>query len=182
MQHLRISATAGVIASCGDILLQWKEGRQNGKPLTPSDWNSGQTARLVSYRLWHAPLIDACWRFFDARLPFAGSMRGVALRVLSDQCILMPPSLVVFFLSQGKLEGLSNDECVDRVRNQCIPAMTICFPFWCAVHTVTFAAFSPAYRMAWAQCAAVVWNALVSEQNQIARRRELENRTAASSA
>ena len=85
------------------------------------------------------------------------------------------------FLSQGKLEGLSNDECVDRVRNQCIPAMTICFPFWCAVHTVTFAAFSPAYRMAWAQCAAVVWNALVSEQNQIARRRELENRTAASS-
>ena len=31
-QHLRISATAGVIASCGDILLQWKEGRQNGKP------------------------------------------------------------------------------------------------------------------------------------------------------
>ena len=176
MQHLRTSATAGVIASCGDILLQCREGLR-----TPSEWNSGQTARLVSYRLWHAPLIDACWRWFDARLPFAGSMRGVALRVLSDQCILMPPSLVVFFLSQGKLEGLSNDECVDRVRNQCIPAMSICFPFWCAVHTVTFTAFSPAYRMAWAQCAAVVWNALVSEQNQIARRRECELRAASSS-
>ena len=118
----------------------------------------------------HGPAIDACWRWFDARLPFGG--RGVALRVLADQLILMPPSMAGFFLSQGLLEGLSLDECVERVRDSFWPAVRISVPYWCTVHALTFSVFPVHLRMAWAQCAGVLWNALVSEQNQIARRRE----------
>ena len=95
----------------------------------------GQTvvAGCVSYRLWHAAPVDRCLLaiFRRAAASLLDRCAAPRLRVLSDQCISMPPSLVrVFFLSRGKLEGLErNDECVDRVRNQCIPAMTICFPF-----------------------------------------------------
>ena len=168
MQHVRIGVVSGVISSTGDILLQCRD--QNVRHL--AEWDKTQTGRLAIFRMLHGPVVDWCWRWFDARLPGAGSMRGVAMRVFADQLLLMPPSMVGFFFSQGLLEGLSTAECTSRVRESFVPAAKICLPFWCIVHTLTFSVFPPHLRMAWSQCAAVAWNALASEQNQLARKRE----------
>ena len=144
--------TSGAISSTGDLLLQSREGR------TPRDWVLAQTGRVACYRMVHGPAIDACWRWFDARLPFGG--RGVALRVLADQLILMPPSMAGFFLSQGLLEGLSLDECVERVRDSFWPAVRISVPYITGAPCLR----SPSLRLPGALANGV--------NNQLARRRE----------
>ena len=170
---LRISIISGAISATGDILLQVKEGLRD-----PERWNARQTANIAAFRCVHGPLVDACWRWFDVRLPYAGAMRGAVLRALTDQIVLMPPSLVSFFVAQGLLEGLSIDDSFARVTDSFVPTAQIALPFWTFVHTITFSAFPTHLRMPFAQCAAVIWNALASEQNQIARRRERERRDA----
>ena len=168
MRHsARVAAISGVISSAGDILLQLREGLRK-----PTDWDMRRTANLAGYRMVHGPLVDRCWQWFDRRLPMAGSLRGALLRAMSDQVLLMPPSLVALFLSQGLLEGLSLDDSILRCKEQGVAAAQIAVPFWLVAHTITFAAFPPHLRMVWAQSCGVVWNALCSEQNQIARKRE----------
>ena len=166
-QSLRISGISCVISSIGDILMQMRDGVRR-----PMDWDTRRTANLAGYRTIHGPIVDRCWRWFDARLPLPTPLVGAMIRAGADQCFLMPPSLIAFFVSQGLLEGLSLDESTLRAKEQLIPAAKIAIPFWLTVHTVTFAAFPPHLRMVWAQTCAVLWNALCSEQNQIARRRE----------
>ena len=112
MQSLRAAATAGVIGVTGDLLMQWKEGRRS------VDW--ARAGRLAAFRTVHAPVIDYSWRFFDRAIPFTGAV-GVAARVVADQGLLMPPSLVAFFLSQSAMEGLSAEACVARAKDAFIP-------------------------------------------------------------
>ena len=168
-RHLRNAAISGGISSTGDILLQCRDGLRR-----PSDWESMQTARIACFRTVHAPVVDACWRWLDVRLPFLGTLRGSVLRALADQTLLMPPSLLAFFYSQALLEGLDLQAAGARVRDAFWPTACIAFPYWMTAHTLTFAAFAPQHRMAWAQCCAVLWNALASQQNQIARQGEME--------
>ena len=164
MQHLRTALIGGGIGGAGDLVLQHREGRQSV--------DAPRTARLAGFRLLHAPVIDACWRSFDRRFVMLAGARGVAARVAADQTLLMPPSLIAFFLSQGAMEGLSAADCAARARDSFWPTACLCLPFWTVCHTVTFAVFPPHLRMAWASVAAVVWSAIASNQNQEAIRRE----------
>ena len=58
-----------------------------------------RAARLATFRMLHAPLVDTAWRAFDAHIRVGGA-RGVLAKVLADQALLMPPSLFAFFLTQ----------------------------------------------------------------------------------
>jgi len=116
------------------------------------------------------PVIDVCWRQFDKVLP-AGRI-GVLLKIVADQGLLMPPSIAVFFLSQSALEGMSWSGCWERTRDSFWPAVKICLPFWSVAHLVTFGFMRPNLRVPWAMSVAVLWNALLSEQNQLAVQRE----------
>lgn len=169
MQHARTAVTAAGIGACGDVLMQWREGHLSAA----SDVDTGRTARLMSYRLVHAPVVDACWRFFDARFAGLRYGPGVVARVLADQLLLAPPSLIAFFLSQSYLEGGTAEAAAARTRDAFWPTYAICFPFWCCCHSVTFSGKIPVrHRMAWASLCAVMWNALISDQNQRAVSRE----------
>ena len=168
-------ATAGVIGAAGDTLMQLREG-----VTLASQLDTGRTARLVSFRMCHAPVVDAAWRFFDARIPFKG-IPGVLARVFADQGFLMPPSITLFFVSQSVMEGCTLGESVRRAKDGFVPAALKCLPFWCTVHCVTFGVVAPRYRMAWASLCAVAWNAIISSENQEAIRRELALRELADS-
>ena len=98
----------------GDLLMQWREGRRG------DTFDFVRAGRLATFRAVHAPVIDYSWRFFDRWIPFTGAP-GVVARVVADQTLLMPPSLVAFFLSQGAMEGLSAAACVERVQDAFVP-------------------------------------------------------------
>ena len=170
-RHARNMGAAILIGGCGDALMQHQEGA--------SELDSGRTLRLVSFRAVHAPVIDSCWRWFDKRIAVGGAL-GIAAKIAADQGVLMPPSVIGFFLWQGALEGLSLDGCIERATQSFVPTATFGLPFWCCVHAVTFGVFPPQWRMPWASVCAVGWNALISGQNQAAIRRELKHGSDAS--
>jgi len=173
---VRSAATAAVVGSVGDVLMQMIERRNtlnaapNGKQV-PID--TTRTVRLATYRMFQAPFVDAVWRTFDERIPFGGAA-GVIAKVVADQALLMPPSLVLFFLSQGAMEGLAAEQCVARVRASWLPSAMVCLPYWCVMHLFTFSVVPPNLRIAWSSTAAVGWNAALSMQNQLAIQREAE--------
>ena len=175
--HLRSAATAGVIGSAGDALMQWQERASSSVDGTTSSIDAARSARVATFRAVQAPIIDSAWRFFDARLlarggALAAGVRGAAARALCDQCLLAPPSIAAFFLTQSAFEGLSAAESVERARTSFADAYAVAFPFWSCIHMVTFGLIRPDWRIAWSSFIAVFWNAFMSGQNQEARTRE----------
>lgn len=162
----RNAATAAIVGSMGDALMQHQEGVNLTENL-----DGHRTARLAAYRCIHAPVVDQCWRYFDRIWPKAG-MRGTLLKIVADQSLLMPPSLLIFFLSQSAMEGKLKEECLARMRDSFWPAVKLCVPFWCTMHLITFGVMRPNLRVAWTQVMAVAWNALLSNENEKAKRRE----------
>ena len=167
MRALRSAATAGVVGAAGDWLMQWREGVQ-----AVGEMNLERTSRLVAYRSLHAPCVELGWGFFDRRLSSVVGLPGVIARVLCDQLILAPPSIAVFFLSQGAMEGLPWTACVARTRASFWPTYGVCFPFWCCCHMLTFSVIPADLRIAYASCCGVLWNAIISGHNQQAVLRE----------
>eukprot|EP00406_Dinophysis_acuminata_P022507 CAMPEP_0179334330 /NCGR_PEP_ID=MMETSP0797-20121207/65878_1 /TAXON_ID=47934 /ORGANISM="Dinophysis acuminata, Strain DAEP01" /LENGTH=173 /DNA_ID=CAMNT_0021047595 /DNA_START=48 /DNA_END=566 /DNA_ORIENTATION=- len=155
-------ATAGVIGAVGDVSIQLIEGS------APADLDPRRTARLSVYRSVQAPIVDMAWQRFDRWITLPG-MLGVAAKVVADQSLLMPPSLVCFFTSQGLMEGLSWEASLDRVRRSWLPTLQVCAPFWCTVHLCTFSLIPSHLRIAWASFAAVFWNAYISHANRQAQ-------------
>ena len=146
-------------------------------PLTTQSVDPERSARIASFRALQAPIIDYAWRAFDAGLTARGGVlaagpAGAAARALADQCLLAPPSIAAFFITQGVLEGLSLSDSVERVRSSFIPAYSVAFPFWTCAHMITFGCVRPDWRIAWSSVIAVFWNAFMSGQNQQARKRE----------
>ena len=179
MQHVRTSLVAGSIGTMGDLLMQYREGKT-----LPTEWDSDRTTRLVSFRMVHGPTVDSLWRLFDGALRARGVVgaRNVASLVLLDQCLVGPPSIVAFFLSQGALEGKPMDECVERATSSFLPTFSIGMPYWCVIHSLTFSVIPIHLRMAWASTAAVFWNAIISKQNQLAIAREQQQQQQQTSA
>jgi len=174
MRAVRSGATAGAIGAVGDWLMQWREGVR-----TLDNVDLRRTSRLMAYRALHAPCVEAGWGFFDRRLSAFSGPSGVVARVLCDQIILAPPSIVVFFLSQGAMEGHQFATCLARTRDSFWPTYGVCFPYWCCCHVLTFSIIPPHLRIAYASCCGVLWNAIISGHNQQAVRRESEAGTAA---
>ncbi|KAL1530898.1 hypothetical protein AB1Y20_001789 [Prymnesium parvum] len=168
--------TAGGIGGTGDLLMQLHEApRTEAVP-----FDMARCARLAAFRAVHAPVIDAAWRVFDARLSARGGLlatgvTGAAARALCDQCILAPPSIGAFFLTQGLFDGLSIDQSIRRMQSSFIAAYQVAFPFWLSTHMITFGLIRPNWRIAWASFVAVFWNAFMSQENQRAKQRELGN-------
>ena len=152
---------AGGIGIAGDLAMQVLEGAEQ-----PSELSAARSARLAAFRIVQAPILDVAWQQFDRRIVLRSAARTVAAKVAADQLLLMPPFAAAFFFVQGKLEGLSTDECVDRVRRAFVPTVRAALPFWGCAHVVTFAVVPSAYRVAWTSLASIGWNAFMSHTNQ----------------
>eukprot|EP00929_Paragymnodinium_shiwhaense_P007626 TRINITY_DN111536_c0_g1_i1.p1 TRINITY_DN111536_c0_g1~~TRINITY_DN111536_c0_g1_i1.p1 ORF type:complete len:198 (-),score=34.10 TRINITY_DN111536_c0_g1_i1:356-949(-) len=163
MLALRQAATAGVIGCVGDLLMQHREGVESFDPY--------RTGRLAIFRVFQAPWVDAMWRMFDRVVPFKGPL-GVATKVVADQTLIMPPSMLTFFFSMGVMEGLEVQEAAARSLASFPSTAQASLPYWCTIHSVTFSVIPPNWRIAWAATCAVAWNAFISGQNQKARTTE----------
>ena len=176
------SAVAGVIGVAGDGLMQMKEmqAKEEMEFDCVRSWQEFNCARswqefdcaravnLACFRMAQAPIVDLIWQSFDRRITVAGPA-AVGLKVLGDQLLIAPPSLTAFFICQSALEGESTSASVERAKTMFAPTYTLCLPFWCCVHTVTFGLIPSHFRIAWASLCAVGWNAFLSNQNQTAK-------------
>ena len=156
-------SAAATIGCAGDVLQQALEGKAS-----LDDFDVARSARLATYRGLQAPVFDVSWAAFDRWFRHLPGAPGVAAKIVADQILLMPPFVAAFFLSQGAMEGLSFDACVERTRAGFWPTACASCPFWCTMHLITFSVVPPYYRIPWTSFVSVVWNAVVSRQNQLA--------------
>ena len=156
-------SAAATIGCAGDVLQQALEGKASVDEL-----DVARSARLATYRCVQAPIADASWSAFDRWFRHLPGAPGVAAKIVADQILLMPPFVAAFFLSQGAMEGLSFDACVERTRAGFWPTACASCPFWSTVHLITFSVVPPVYRVPWTSSVAVFWNAYMSRQNQLA--------------
>ena len=162
------SATAGVIASAGDVLMQLIEGHQREKPLDLS-----RTGRIAAFRLAiFGPSYSLWMRALERTVVVSSTARAVVFKTLLDQLVWTPPSLSLFYVTMARLEGQPLATGVDRARRMLWPTLRVNWPFWCCVHVLTFSVVPPALRMAWVSTVQVGWNAFVSGLNETARLRE----------
>lgn len=164
---------AGIIGLMGDGLVQHLE-QPAGHTLTVANFDWPRTARIAAYRIPQAPVLDFMWAWFDDIASRAGltGAKSVAFRILLDQFILLPTFTIIFFVSQGLLEGLDLAACFARTAEGFLPMVIRGSPFWGCTHIVTFGVMRPRYRVAWVSTAAVVWTAYMSYANahlQVAR-------------
>ena len=156
--------TAGVVGAAGDVAAQALEHYHGPEGTGPTDvW---RTARLVLYRAAQAPIVDVMWRRFDVWYAGLSPLRAVGMKVISDQALLMPPSMCIFFGSQALLEGHSPEGAVRRITEAAGPALVFQLPFWIGVHSVTFGLCPPQYRVLWVSCSAVLSNMYLSLTNR----------------
>ena len=171
MSWRRSCATAAAIATLGDVGMQLREQHVSTKRAVDfTDVDSGRTARIVTYRVLQAPLVELAWRALDARLPLRGAAHA-ALIIGADQLVLLPTWTVVFFYSQSVMEGRSHAEGVERVVEKFWPTVYTGMPFYLVVHSVTFGLLPPQFRLAWFSTCGVLWNAFLSSTNEDAAAR-----------
>jgi hypothetical protein len=159
-------ATAGVIGTAGDGLMQYMEGTTEVE-----GFDSDRALRLATYRGLQAPLVHMAWSAFDRVITVAGPS-GVAAKVVADQLLIAPPSLTVFFYAQARFEGKGADVARQRLADNFFPTWFAAMKFWGVAHCLTFGVVPPRYRIAWASFASVGWNAYLSNANQTAIRHE----------
>jgi len=145
--------------------MQWKEGA------TFKTLDRPRTGRLVAFRVCQAPICDKIYQTFDFVIRIPG-LAGAVTKAATDQALVMPPSYILFYISQAVGEGRSVDEALNRVRSQMGPTCKILVPFWLCMHTVTFSVIPEHLRITWGACCAIFCNAIGSGLNQQARREQ----------
>ena len=151
-------ATAGAIGTIGDALQQTLEGQR--------ELDGERCTRIAAFRSCQAPFVDIAWTALDRWFRAVPGAPGIALKVLVDQCVLMPVSVASFFACMGAMEGLDARACAERARRGFVPAVSCAVPFWSCAHVITFGVVPPLWRVTWTSTVAVVWSAFMSRANQ----------------
>lgn len=134
--------------------------------------NNARTARLMAFRAFQGPVMEAAWRAFDARYAILSPARQVAAKVVSDQVLLMPPFTFLFFCSQAVLDGSWN---LSRAWRAFPESLSFQWPFWCIMHTLTFGFIPPTFRVVWFSSAAIFANGYLSFLNEKSAQEERSN-------
>lgn len=168
------AVTASVVAGLGDALMQNIEISQAGGDVS-QQYDALRTARFCAFRLLVFGPVLAVWMRGLERLVRVPGKRGVAMKIGLDQFVLQPPMLCTFYFSMAVLEGSGPSVGATRAAEMLVPTMKLNVPFWVSIHTVTFTAIPPQYRVAWISLIQIGWNAVMSHLNQSAVKNENEN-------
>ena len=151
-------AMASAIGTAGDTLQQTLEGKR--------ELDVERSARIAIFRGCQAPFIDLTWTAFDRWFRAVPGVPGILLKVLADQCLIMPVSVTSFFAAMGAMEGLDASACAERAQRGFVPAASFAVPFWSCAHVITFGVVPPLWRVTWTSTVAVLWSAFMSRANQ----------------
>ncbi|CAE7457607.1 sym1 [Symbiodinium natans] len=163
------SATAGSVAAAGDLLMQSIE-KASAAEGTAAPYDLARAGRIAAFRLCIFGPAYSAWLRVLERVPAPKHpAQGVVLKVLLDQIIWTPPSVISFYVWMGYMEGLHLDTCVERARTMLWPTLRINWPFWGGVQLLTFSVIPQPWRVAWISVVHVFWNAFLSSMNQAAR-------------
>uniref|UniRef100_A0A2A4K244 Mpv17-like protein n=1 Tax=Heliothis virescens TaxID=7102 RepID=A0A2A4K244_HELVI len=119
------------------------------------DYNVVSGARVVTVgSCLYAPSLYYWYRFLDRK--FVGTAaKTVLTKVASDQCIMTPTLLALFFIILSILEGKA--DIFEELRHKYVKAFLANQSFWIPVQTVNFALIPPHLRVTYVASASFIW-------------------------
>ncbi|SGZ26427.1 BQ5605_C024g09912 [Microbotryum silenes-dioicae] len=83
-------------------------------------------------------------------------------RVAADQLGLAPISLFIFLMSMGLMEGLSDEELWDKIRNNYLPILLVNWQVWPLLQLINFRFVPLRYRVPYGSILGIGWSAFLS--------------------
>lgn len=110
---------------------------------------------------YYGPLYYYYYGFLDRKLP-GTNPRTVLLKLLIDQVVVTIPSLLVFYVFMGQLEGKTIGDTKTEIRLKFLPTYATACMFWPTVQCINFALVPPAYRVLCVSGSTFVWLTFLS--------------------
>ena len=149
--YLTQCTTAGALTAIGDCLAQ------NLFPSSPT-YDYKRTLKFAAIGTFYFGPICTGWLRFLSR-----KLENKPLAMVAVDQVLAAPFITVGFLAIfSKMNGLSNSESVECIKNEFFGIQSRAFPFWCSVQFINFKYLPLAYRVLFIQGASIVWNTWLS--------------------
>ena len=111
--------------------------------------------------LYYGPTYYYYYRLLDRKLP-GKSPRIVVTKMLIDQIAFTIPSLALFFVLMGKLEGKTWVESKEEIGLKFIPTYVTSSLFWPLAQSVNFALVPAMYRVFYVGAMTLMWVSFLS--------------------
>ena len=163
---LSLSCSLGfVIASAGDVACQHLEGNSVLDPdlrgHAGSVYDARRTLEMGVVRAFAmAPLLYVYFPRLYRAVPGTTWPRVFA-RVLVDQIVGAPVSIVLIFMASSAVKGRISD-APTRIREQMLPTWYEGIQFWPFIHIINFRFFAPTTQSLIAHVASLYWNIVLS--------------------
>lgn len=171
----RAALTSASVMAAGDAICQAIRCRAAQHDISI---NLKQTARfgLIGLTL-HGPYFYQSFRWLDKTLGQSSTFKQAALKTALGQVTIFPVYVVSFFTYMGLLEGLSLEQCREKVIKAAPPTLLTGTAFWPVVNIFNFMYVPAVHRVLYVNAAGLFWNAWLSYENTTKGHIEKEKKT-----
>eukprot|EP00092_Neocalanus_flemingeri_P031868 GFUD01034618.1.p1 GENE.GFUD01034618.1~~GFUD01034618.1.p1 ORF type:complete len:187 (+),score=39.65 GFUD01034618.1:67-627(+) len=143
------SITSGIIACAGSTLSQVVAGGAVSTKVSRSF--------LIFGSLVTGPVTHYLYIALDKLFPGTGLAKSL-LRVLTDRLVFSPAFLFLTIYLLGRLQGLTNKEALDAVKEKYFSSLLANWKIWTVPQIVNINLVAPQNRVLFANLVALVWN------------------------
>ncbi|XP_013417707.1 mpv17-like protein 2 isoform X2 [Lingula anatina] len=162
-RHLFLTNTisAGVLLGAGDSIVQTFEGRRIKKKggEWARDWK--RTGRMTVVGFFFGPMAHKYYKYLDWWLP-GRDFKTIAKKIMVEQLIMSPMSLVIFFGGMGLLEGQSWDKGVQEFKSKFWTVYMADWTVWPAAQCINFYFLPPKLRVIYVNFVTLGWDVFLS--------------------
>ena len=110
---------------------------------------------------YYGPVYFYYYRLLDRKFP-GRNPRTIIVKMAIDQILFTIPSLALFFIGMGFLEGKTWKENMAELELKYIPTYLTSSTFWPVAQAMNFAVVPPMYRVTYISSMTLVWMTLLS--------------------
>ncbi|KAI0034918.1 hypothetical protein K488DRAFT_44336 [Vararia minispora EC-137] len=182
--NLTLAAAGATLTAIGDAVAQTTQSfLEEDKNKHTRSYDFPRTIRFFCYGAVISPIVGRWNKFLEVRFPLRSantpgrtSFRAVAKRVATDQIVMAPVGLAIFFSSMGVMEGRDRDHIVRKFRDLYVPALEANWKVWPLAQLLNFSVIPLPYRVPFSQSCGVFWTLYLSlinsQENQSQERQD----------
>ncbi|KAI9247130.1 hypothetical protein BDA99DRAFT_526170 [Phascolomyces articulosus] len=187
---ITLCITNGILGAISDGLAQAITYRNNHAQQLPErlrqheeqwpeqpKYDPMRTTRFALYNFTLAPVVGKWYMVLDKYFPMPGIGKPgrdlVAIkRMVTDQVLFAPSSLVVFFTVMGLIESGNWQGVREKFRDAYRPALLANYTVWPLVQLINFKWMPLQYRLPFVSSLGILWNAYLSWINNASKKEE----------
>ena len=160
---MKSALTSCTVMAAGDAICQSLRCRAEGREISI---NSSQVGRFALIGLTlHGPYFHHGFQWLDRRFGASTSLSTAVIKTAVGQVTIFPVYLASFFTYMGLLEGLSLQECAQKVMHAAPSTFATGTAFWPIVNVFNFLFIPASGRVLYVNAAGLGWNSWLSYEN-----------------